>query len=297
MSNFFGSRLAFQLVKSFLILAIALLTFSISTNLGSTGLRAIANSLVSTRVSIGISTGATSIQSLDSQNPNSQNLNSQNSLLTAPRVHPLPPSLVQPELIPNNDGSDYFTEIKPTPLGYLVWSQLPLKVYLDQPPVDLSISEQERFTNWTRAVEQSLQEWQQYIPLVLVAQAESADIEIRRSFPPQRATRNPTTGVVEIPRAAAAQTRYQFYLQTPERILAHRFTIYLSPSQTLEYTLATARHEMGHALGIWGHSPLETDIMYFSQVRTPPPISPRDINTLRKIYQQPTQLGWLVENN
>lgn len=281
MNNFFSSLLTSRLVKSFLILAIALLTFSINVPWGRTGSRAIANSFAY----------------ISAQNLEPQNSSSQNPLLTTPRPHPLPPSLGLLDSNSDNDGSDYFAEIKPTPLGYLVWSQFPLRVYLDQPPVDISISEQERFTSWTQAVEQSLQEWQQYLPLIMVSQSELADIEFRRSFPPQRATRNPTTGVVEIPRAAAAQTRYQFYLQTPERRLAHRFTIYLSPSQTSEYTLATARHELGHALGIWGHSPLETDIMYFSQVRTPPPISPRDINTLRRIYQQPTQLGWQVKDD
>jgi predicted Zn-dependent protease len=33
-------------------------------------------------------------------------------------------------------------------------------------------------------------------------------------------------------------------------------------------------------------------VPYFSQVRNPPPISPRDVNTLKRIYQQPTSLGW-----
>lgn len=282
--RFFSSWIGSRLIKSLFILAIALLTLNVTFYLEGTGSRAIANSMTNS-----------------SEPTPTQNSNPSPSPLTTPRVHPLPPSLVQVQpdsgLSSSNDGSDYFAEIKPTPLGYLVWSQFPLKVYLDQPPTDLSISEQERFTNWTKAVEQSVQEWQQYLPLVIISQPDSADIQILRSFPPQRATRNPTTGILEIPRAAAAQTRYQFYLQTPERRLAHRFTIYLSPSQTLEYTLATARHELGHALGIWGHSPLETDIMYFSQVRTPPPISPRDINTLIRIYQQPTQLGWQVEND
>lgn len=279
MSNFLTFRLGSRIFKSVLVLAIALLIFSIPGHLGRTESRAIANSM------------GDSITTFPEPNPSS---GSPNSPLITPRIHPLPLSLVQLEPSPNDGSSDYFSEIKPTPLGYLIWSQFPVRIYLDQPPDNLSISEQERFTNWTGAVEQSIQEWQQYLPLAIVPQLETADIEIRRSFPPQRATRNPTTGVVEIPRAAAAQARYQFYLQTPERKLAHRFTIYLSPNQTPEYTLATVRHELGHALGIWGHSPLESDVMYFSQVRTPPPISPRDINTLRRIYQQPTQLGWPV---
>ena len=286
MSKFFGSRI--------LMLAIALLTFFVALPGEKLESWAIANSFASTPAK-------------NSQNSDPRNLDSRNSPLTTPRIHPLPPKLALGESYLNsttgssagsNAGDDYFTEIKSTPLGYLIWSQFPIKVYLDQPPIDISFSEQERFTSWTRAVEQALQEWQQYLPLVIISQPEAADladIKVLRSFPPQRATRNPTTGLLEIPRAAAAQARYEFYLQTPQSILAHRFTIYLSPNQTEEYTLATARHELGHALGLWGHSPLETDIMYFSQVRTPPPISPRDINTLRRIYQQPTQLGWQVE--
>jgi hypothetical protein len=38
-----------------------------------------------------------------------------------------------------------------------------------------------------------------------------------------------------------------------------------------------------------------TDVMYFAQTRDIPPISSRDINTLKKVYQQPTQLGWQMD--
>ena len=76
--------------------------------------------------------------------------------------------------------------------------------------------------------------------------------------------------------------------------IAVRMTVRVSPSFAGESLLATIRHELGHALGIWGHSPEESDALYFSQVREPPPISSRDINTLKKIYQQPTKLGWKI---
>ena len=36
----------------------------------------------------------------------------------------------------------------------------------------------------------------------------------------------------------------------------------------------------------------ETDVLYFSQVRNPPAISARDVNTLKRVYEQPTRLGW-----
>ena len=77
-------------------------------------------------------------------------------------------------------------------------------------------------------------------------------------------------------------------------VLSHRFAVYLNPNQVGKYVPATARHELGHALGIWGHSLLETDVLYFSQVRNPPAISARDVNTLKRVYEQPTRLGWGV---
>ncbi len=217
------------------------------------------------------------------------------SSLPAPQTHPLPPTLAQWQDI--STTGDYFTQVKLTPVGYLVWSQFPIKVYVERPtdPTESS-SGIKRFQDWVNAVLRAVQEWSIYLPVEVVAQPAIADISILRSRPPLQASLNRETGQFNIPRARSAETRYEFYLRkaigAPEEILSQRFTIQLSPDQTVEYTLATARHEFGHALGIWGHSPLETDTMYFSQVRNPPQISARDINTLKRIYEQPTRLGW-----
>ena len=72
-------------------------------------------------------------------------------------------------------------------------------------------------------------------------------------------------------------------------------TVEVSSNFTGVSLLATMRHELGHALGIWGHSPNENDALYYSQVSNPVGISARDINTLKEIYQQPTKLGWQIE--
>ncbi len=217
------------------------------------------------------------------------------SSLPTPQTHPLPATLAQWQDV--TSSGDFLAQVKLTPVGYLVWSKFPIKVYVEQPtdPTESS-SSIKRFQEWVKAVLQAVQEWSKYLPVEVVAQPEMADISILRSRPPVQASLNRETGQFNIPRARSAETRYEFYLRkaigAPEEILSQRFTIQLSPDQTAEYTLATARHEFGHALGIWGHSPLETDTMYFSQVRNPPQISARDINTLKRIYEQPTRLGW-----
>lgn len=212
--------------------------------------------------------------------------------LPAFQVHPLPSFLARWQADP---GADYFEQVKPTEVGYLLWTQFPVKVYIDQPiqsaaSTPFEVQQNER---WRQAVLQAVRDWQAYFPLVLVdaTQRESADITIASTVPPIRSTR----GVLQ--RIPAAETRYQLYVQSQPNstaILAHRCQITIKPSQTAAYIQASTRHELGHALGIWGHSTLSTDALYFAQVRQPPSISHRDLNTLRRVYEQPTRLGWAI---
>lgn len=209
-------------------------------------------------------------------------------------AHPLPPSLAQWR-DPANSG-DYFSQVKPVEVGHLVWSQFPVKVYV-QPAEDKlpgTPCGQRRTQQRVSAVLQAVREWGVYLPLEVVAQPEIADIAIWHRQPPLRMS---PTGTLE--RARSAETRYEIHTRQPlgqPAILSHRCTIFLSPNQQGAYIQAAARHELGHALGIWGHSPSETDALYFSQVRNPPPISPRDVNTLKRVYEQPTRLGWPVNS-
>ncbi|MEH2058734.1 MAG: peptidase [Nostoc sp.] len=202
-----------------------------------------------------------------------------------PKPHPLPPTLAQWQ--DNTNSGDYFSQVRTTQVGYLVWSQFPVRVYVEPPK---AISEKQAQA-WVNGVLQGVQEWSNYLPLTVVEQPEIADITIARKAPPLQISPGSN-----IPRARSAQTTYELY--TSNKVLSHRFTILLSPSQTGEYLIAATRHEFGHTLGIWGHSPLQTDALYFSQVRNPSPISPRDVNTLKRVYEQPTTLGWsLVDNS
>ncbi|BAU64510.1 hypothetical protein STA3757_18820 [Stanieria sp. NIES-3757] len=210
------------------------------------------------------------------------------------KAHPLPSALVS--WSDRDHQGDYFEQIKTTPLGYLIWSEFPIKVYLQKPlNHQNSTAERVRFAQWVEAIRKAVAEWSIYLPLLEVENPQQADILIKRSQPSREFKLNRATGQYEIPRASTAQTNYEFYLKPGNpAILAHRMKIEISPDLSKLSTLAATRHELGHALGIWGHSNQETDALYFSQVKNPPRISVRDLNTLKKIYQQPTKLGWSI---
>ena len=195
--------------------------------------------------------------------------------------YPLPPTLAQWQ--DKTNSGDYFDQIKSTKVGYLIWSRFPVKVKIET-PTDIN---EKQSQIWVNSVSQAVQEWSIYLPLQIVEKSAIADITISRKAPPLQ--REPNGKIL---RSRSALTTFDLY--TEKNILSHRFTILLSPSQTGDYVLSAARHELGHALGVWGHSLLETDTMYFSQVRKPPLISVRDVNTLKRVYEQSTNLGWSV---
>jgi predicted Zn-dependent protease len=198
------------------------------------------------------------------------------NFLAATKSHPLPRSLNQWQDLTNS--GDYFEQVKLTEVGYLVWSQFPVKVYIDNTQIQ----------TWLQ-VKAAVKEWSSYLPLQIVEKPDIADIRISFKTPP--------LGTTKLLRARSALTRYELYinrLSNSASVLAHRCTIILTPNQPSKYIKAAALHEIGHALGIWGHSSVTSDTLYFSQVANPPSISIRDINTIKRIYQQPTLLGWKV---
>jgi predicted Zn-dependent protease len=195
------------------------------------------------------------------------------------KFHPLPPTLESWQ--DKTNSGDYFDQIQTTNIGYLIWSQFPINVKIETPT---GINDKQAQL-WVNSILQAVQDWSIYLPLQVIEKSEMADIKIMRKTPPLQFEPDR-----KVRRARSALTTYELY--NSNDILSHRFTILLSPSQTGEYVQAAARHEIGHALGIWGHSPVQTDALYFSQVRNPPSISVRDVNTLKLIYKQLTSLGW-----
>jgi predicted Zn-dependent protease len=74
--------------------------------------------------------------------------------------------------------------------------------------------------------------------------------------------------------------------------------VLVSPELRASVLGATAVHELGHAFGIWGHSPQSDDVMAIHQNQNPVlKLSKRDRVTLNWLYQRTTDFGQVIKTN
>ncbi len=172
-------------------------------------------------------------------------------------------------------AGDFLENIQLFDDQYLHWTQFPITVYI-----------QDDSPEWTQFVGQAVDEWSAYVPLRRVSSERFADIRIIRT--PREA--NTVLGTASP----------EFYVDDQNR-LQHRVQINLVEFQGLNQVLTVTRHELGHALGLWGHSNESLDLMFSTlhaghRILRVVPLSPHTLNTLRRVYEQPTFIGTVVES-
>ncbi len=190
--------------------------------------------------------------------------------LLQPAVHDLPGGLRRYRY--DDSLGDYLSSIDTLlpASNYLRWNKFPVSVYVQ--------SDNEA---WSDLVEVAIDLWKPYIPLIRIGTPNSADITIERM---------PNQDLV----AGIAQSR-DLFLDT-DGTLQHRVSITIGefPRGGPLQVSAVATHELGHALGLWGHSEQPADIMYFALNSLRSEITDRDLNTLKRVYEQPTLIGTRV---
>ena len=146
---------------------------------------------------------------------------------------------------------------------------------------------------WTLALESALSVWEEVLPITRVMSPAQAHIQIFHRRPPRRrigskwraSNGRSRLQVVEV------QRRGQWRLEPHVDVL-------VSPELRASGIEATAVHELGHAFGIWGHSPQPDDVMAVHQNQTPVlNLSERDQVTLNWLYQKATNFGQLIQTS
>ena len=144
-----------------------------------------------------------------------------------------------------------------------------------------------RERRWQPAIEAALSHWQGVLPIELVKDPEQAQVLVSHRRPPllqldgrQRASHGRTT------MKARYVNRAGLWRLEPSLL------VMVASAQRQAGIQATAVHELGHAFGLWGHSPDQGDAMAAAPGAKPvQQLSPRDLATLNWLYQQPTSYG------
>ena len=193
---------------------------------------------------------------------------------------PVLPEAMQPARY-NAEAGDYYWQVSRNSEGE-EWKGFPIKVFLGSAPQ----------MKWQKGARDAYDTWAALIPLQLVALPKQANIRLsweRRTMEPGHAGEDQEW--TEIKREGDELTARRVAV----------IAINLSFNWDEDDMRALVTHELGHALGIKGHSESKKDIMFFQMQRKvyrtklgdfPIPLwkslvkqpSQRDINTLIRLY-------------
>jgi predicted Zn-dependent protease len=197
---------------------------------------------------------------------------------------PVYPEALQPSrYVPS--AADYYREIAETSESER-WNSFPIKVWIGNVPTG----------NWAQGAREAFTIWKEMLPLELSAESEEADIRF-----------NWDAGT-DVEGAAGEELDWVQFRRVGGELTGRKvalISVDLSRNWSKDEMRAIVLHELGHALGIRGHSASKGDIMYWQvqekshQVRVPGIYYPyawktlvskpsqRDLNTLIRLYNTP----------
>jgi predicted Zn-dependent protease len=182
-------------------------------------------------------------------------------------------------------ASDYYGEIAESSESER-WRSFPVKVWIGNVPNG----------NWAQGTREAFNIWHDMVPLELTAEMDEADIRFNWD--------NSVEGGGE----AGEEIDWVQFRRVGNELTGRKVafvSVDLSRRWSKDEMRAIALHELGHALGIKGHSDSKNDIMYWQmqekshQVRVPGVYYPyawkslvskpsqRDLNTLIRLYNTP----------
>jgi predicted Zn-dependent protease len=140
---------------------------------------------------------------------------------------------------------------------------------------------------WLIAAGAALDTWSGHLPVVRVQDQDRAHVQLRRQRPPRRRTASGWRASNGRSRLQLVQVRRQGVWRFEPKV-----SVLVSPELRAPVLQATALHELGHAFGLWGHSPDPGDAMAVHQGQDPVlKLSARDLETLLWLRQLSTRLG------
>ena len=170
-------------------------------------------------------------------------------------------------------ADDYFDRITVASNGRLTrFDRDRITVYTDTPPFESGA--------YNETLSQSLSLWEKgtdgKLEFELTPDAAAADIRVKWAYQQDRRHSSEYIGEAMLIRGAAG-----FHVEI-EVSLRDRASLKPHPPEVVQTALL---HEIGHAIGLWGHSDDPNDVMYFASTAKAP--TARDIATWTKVNETP----------